>query len=49
MQHLLLLDCHKLKVDQANCLATGMIVLVWVLGTFKKFALVAEVTVEQAL
>lgn len=49
MQHLLLLDCHKLKVDQVNCLATGMIVLVWVLGTFKKFALVAEVTVEQAL
>jgi len=49
MQHLLLLNCHELKVNQVNCLATGVIVLVGVLGTFKQFALVAEVTVEQAL
>ena len=43
------MNCHKLKVDQVDRLATGVVVLGWVLCAFKKFAGVAEVNFEQFL
>lgn len=49
MQHLLLLNCHKLKVNQVYYLVTGVVMLVGVLGTLEQFARVAEVDAEQAL